>query len=146
MKTTKSDKKSVEFVQQILKNNVKSMKNLKISSDQYCPYDLYTDTTLIEVKQRYTPSWSFDDNVCEYFKVQKINDLIQSGQYKKAYLISTYTDGVIRISALKDGDIILRDANHNTYFSDKNIIEKQFYSIKNFKDYILKDGKLILKI
>lgn len=141
----KTDKKSVQQIQQILRNNVKSMKNIKISSDQYCPYDLYTDDILIEVKQRYMPSWSFDDNMCETEKAIKIQSLIQSGQYKSAYLISTYTDGVIRISKIQDGDVILRDANHNTYFSDRTIVEKKFYSIKIFNDYVLENGQLKLK-
>ena len=139
----KNDDKNRLYIKQILEQNFKELK-INLSQDQYSAYDLSSNKgDLIELKERYIPSYSFNDNTCEYQKAEKIQKMIQEGKAKRAYIISTYSDGIIRISRLKDGQIIKRLCNQNTYYSNRSMIQKDLYVIKIYVDYKVENGKLI---
>ena len=139
----KNDDKNRLYIKQILEQTFKELK-INLSYDQYSAYDLSSNKgDLIELKQRYFPSKNFDDNTCDYNKVLEINKMIQEGKAKRAYLISTYSDGIIRISRLKDGQIIKRFCNKTSYFENRNMIQKDLYIIKTYVDYKVENGKLI---
>ena len=140
---TKNDDKNRIYIKQILEQTFKELK-INLSQDQYSAYDLSSNKgDLTELKQRYFPSKNFNDTTCEYSKVLELNKMIQEGKARRAYLISTYSDGIIRISKLKDGQIIKRLCSKTSYFDNRNMIEKDLYVIKPYVDYEVKNGKLI---